>query len=92
LHSDAPSGAFLPWQFAVRGEIAELEVDGSVIVNEPELLVRLRVRTYSMRPRRVGQQGRSTRALQAYLGHKTIQDTVRYTELTPTRFNNFWRE
>lgn len=35
-----PSGAFLPWLFAVEGQIVELEVDGSVIVNEPELLVR----------------------------------------------------
>jgi hypothetical protein len=31
------------------------------------------------------------RALQAYLGHKNIQHTVRYTELSPTRFKNFWR-
>jgi site-specific recombinase XerD len=30
-----------------------------------------------------------TRALQAYLGHKNIQHTVRYTELSPTRFKNF---
>jgi DNA-binding transcriptional LysR family regulator len=35
-----PSRAFLPWQFTVEGEIGELEVNGSVIVNEPELLVR----------------------------------------------------
>ena len=35
-----PSGAFLQWQFAVEGKIVELEVNGSVIVNEPELLVR----------------------------------------------------
>ena len=33
-----------------------------------------------------------TRALQAYLGHKNIQHTVRYTELSPTRFQNFWRD
>jgi type 1 fimbriae regulatory protein FimB/type 1 fimbriae regulatory protein FimE len=33
-----------------------------------------------------------TRALQAYLGHRNIQHTVRYTELSPTRFKNFWRE
>ena len=33
-----------------------------------------------------------TRALQAYLGHKNIQHTVRYTELAPTRFKNFWRD
>jgi hypothetical protein len=27
----------------------------------------------------------------AYLGHKNIQHTVRYTELAPTRFKDFWR-
>src|SRR5437764_11970248 len=32
-----------------------------------------------------------TRALQAYLGHKNIQHTVRHTELAPTRFKDFWR-
>ena len=34
----------------------------------------------------------STRALQDYLGHRNIQHTVRYTELAPTRFRNFWRD
>jgi hypothetical protein len=28
---------------------------------------------------------------QAWLGHKNIQHTVRYTELAPDRFKNFWR-
>jgi site-specific recombinase XerD len=37
-------------------------------------------------------RGHDTRALQAYLGHKNVQHTVRYTELSPTRFKNFWRE
>lgn len=36
-------------------------------------------------------KGHDTRAVQAYLGHKNIQHTVRYTELSPTRFKNFWR-
>jgi type 1 fimbriae regulatory protein FimB/type 1 fimbriae regulatory protein FimE len=36
-------------------------------------------------------KGHDTRALQAYLGHKNIQHTVRYTELAPTRFKDFWR-
>ena len=36
-------------------------------------------------------KGHDTRALQAYLGHKNIQHTVRYTELAPDRFRNFWR-
>src|SRR5215468_10928646 len=34
--------------------------------------------------------GHDTRAVQAYLGHKNIQHTVRYTELAPDRFKNFW--
>jgi hypothetical protein len=29
--------------------------------------------------------------LQAYFGHKNIQ-LVRYTELAPDRFKNFWRD
>ena len=36
-------------------------------------------------------KGHDTRALQAYLGHRNIQHTVRYTELTATRFKDFWR-
>ena len=35
--------------------------------------------------------GHDTRALQAWLGHKNIQHTVRYTELAPDRFRDFWR-
>jgi integrase len=37
-------------------------------------------------------RGHDTRALQAFLGHKNIQHTVRYTELSPTRFKDFWRD
>jgi type 1 fimbriae regulatory protein FimB/type 1 fimbriae regulatory protein FimE len=37
-------------------------------------------------------KGHDTLALQAYLGHRNIQHTVRYTELSPTRFKDFWRE
>jgi site-specific recombinase XerD len=33
-------------------------------------------------------KGHDTRSLQAYLGHKNIQHTVRYTDLFPTRFKN----
>src|SRR5262245_58921788 len=35
--------------------------------------------------------GHDTRALQAWLGHKNIQHTVRYTEMAPDRFKDFWR-
>jgi site-specific recombinase XerD len=36
--------------------------------------------------------GHDTRALQAYLGHKNIQHTVKYTELSADRFKNFWKD
>jgi hypothetical protein len=26
------------------------------------------------------------------MGHKNIQHTVRHTELSPTRFEDFWRD
>ncbi len=36
--------------------------------------------------------GKDTRSIQSYLGHKDIRLTVRYTELSPTRFKNFWSD
>jgi type 1 fimbriae regulatory protein FimB/type 1 fimbriae regulatory protein FimE len=41
---------------------------------------------------KLANQGVDTRSLQQYLGHKNIQHTVRYTELTPERFKDFWRD
>ena len=41
---------------------------------------------------KLANDGVDTRSLQAYLGHKNIQHTVRYTELAPTRFKDFWRD
>jgi integrase len=40
---------------------------------------------------KLANDGHDTRALQAWLGHKNIQHTVRYTELAPDRFKDFWR-
>jgi integrase len=37
-------------------------------------------------------KGHDTRSLQAYLGHKNIQHTVRYTEMAPDRFRDFWKD
>jgi site-specific recombinase XerD len=37
-------------------------------------------------------KGVDPRALQQYLGHRNIQHTVRYTELTPHRLQNFWED
>jgi type 1 fimbriae regulatory protein FimB/type 1 fimbriae regulatory protein FimE len=41
---------------------------------------------------KLANDGHDTRSLQAYLGHKNITHTVRYTELAPTRFKDFWRD
>lgn len=37
-------------------------------------------------------QGHDTRAIQDYLGHKNIHHTVRYTQMSPQRFENFWMD
>jgi integrase len=36
-------------------------------------------------------RGTDTRTLQAHLGHRSIQSTVRYAELAPGRFKKLWR-
>jgi len=41
---------------------------------------------------KLANDGQDTRAIQAYLGHRSIQSTVRYTALAPDRFRNFWRD
>ena len=41
---------------------------------------------------KLANDGVDTRSLQAYLGHKNIQHTVRYSELSPSRFKNFWKD
>ena len=41
---------------------------------------------------KLANDGHDTRAIQAYLGHRSIMSTVRYTALTPNRFKNFWKD
>jgi integrase len=41
---------------------------------------------------KLASDGHDTRSIQDYLGHRNIQHTVRYTELSPERFRDFWRE
>jgi type 1 fimbriae regulatory protein FimB/type 1 fimbriae regulatory protein FimE len=36
--------------------------------------------------------GHDTRSLQAYLGHRNIQNTTRHTALAPDRFKGFWKD
>ena len=41
---------------------------------------------------KLANEGRDTRSIQHYLGHKNIQHTVRYTELSNIRFKEFWSD
>ena len=41
---------------------------------------------------KLANNGVDTRTIQAYLGHKSIQHTVRYTELAPTWFKSLFRD
>jgi integrase len=41
---------------------------------------------------RYANEGKDTRSLQAYLGHRNIQSTVRYTAMAPDRFRGWERE
>ena len=41
---------------------------------------------------KLANEGVDTRTIQSYLGHKSIQHTVRYTELAPTRFKSLFRD
>ena len=41
---------------------------------------------------KLANDGQDTRAIQHYLGHRNITHTVRYTELSPERFKDFWQD
>ena len=41
---------------------------------------------------KLANDGVDTRSLQAYLGHRHISNTVRYTELSSQRFRDFWQD
>jgi site-specific recombinase XerD len=41
---------------------------------------------------KLANDGVDTRAIQHWLGHVSITHTTRYTQLSPARFRDFWRE
>lgn len=41
---------------------------------------------------KLANDGHDTRAIQHYLGHRNINHTVRYAELSPERFRGFWKD
>jgi site-specific recombinase XerD len=53
------------------------------------------VRTHLLRPAcgfKLVNHGIDTRTLAAYLGHRQIANTARYTEMDVRRFDGFWRD
>jgi integrase len=41
---------------------------------------------------KLANDGRDTRSIQHYLGHRSIASTGRYTALAPDRFKDFWKD
>jgi len=41
---------------------------------------------------KLANDGQDTRAIQGYLGHRSIVSTQRYTALAPNRFKRFWKD
>ena len=41
---------------------------------------------------KLAKDGYDTRPIQSYMGHRSIQNTTKYTSPTPGRFKDFWRD
>jgi integrase len=69
----------------------------SRMVERAAIVAKLAIKTHAHMLRhacgyKLANDGHDTRSLQAYLGHKNIQNTTRYTALTQDRFKGFWRD
>jgi site-specific recombinase XerD len=78
------SGKLAAWRRRVEGRFG-----GAVVSADAALMRTPHLRYASVFV--LANAGHDTRALQAYLGHRNIQHTVRHTELVPNRFKDFWR-
>ncbi|MFY9900739.1 MAG: tyrosine-type recombinase/integrase [Xanthobacteraceae bacterium] len=69
----------------------------SRLVERAAVAAKLEIKTHAHMLRhacgyKLANDGHDTRALQAYLGHKNIQNTTRYTALAQDRFKGFWKD
>ena len=69
----------------------------SRMVERAAMVAKLAIKTHAHMLRhacgyKLANDGHDTRSLQAYLSHKNIQNTRRYTALAPDRFKNFWKD
>jgi integrase len=54
----------------------------------------IKVRYYGLRHStgfRLANDGHDTKSISVYMGHRNLQTTSRYTEISPARFRNFFR-
>lgn len=92
LHREYPASPFV-FQSSRKGPLANDSIAG--IVEKAGKLAELPFPTHPHMLRHgtgfyLANKGIDTRTIQAYLGHKNIQHTVRYTELAPGRFKGLW--
>ena len=70
----------------VRGIVAKAGVKAELNIKVHSHMLRHACGHY------LASKGHDTRALQDYLGHKNIHNTVRYTQLAANRFDDFWKD
>jgi hypothetical protein len=68
--------------------MAEKKRNGALVPRR----VRPIARRWFVRPAYITWATPDTRTIQGYLGHKSIQHTVRYTELAPGRFKSLFHD
>jgi type 1 fimbriae regulatory protein FimB/type 1 fimbriae regulatory protein FimE len=97
LQRELPKGVRTPYIF-VSERLAPLSVAGyQRMVARAGKAARLPFLVHSHMLRhstgyKLANDGQDTRAIQHYLGHRSIASTVRYTALAPDRFKGFWKD
>ena len=94
LQREYPASPFV-FQSSRKGPLANDSIGG--IVEQAGELAGLPFPTHAHMLRHgtgyyLANKGVDTRTIQAYLGHRNIQHTVRYTELAPGRFKGLWED
>jgi integrase len=90
-HADDLNDQGVDWPSAAATARWPVEGNGSVVA------VGLDIKAHAHMLRhgcgcKLANDGHDTRAIQAYLGHRNIQNTTRCTALAPQRFNEFFRD